>query len=105
MKNIAVREGTANVFMNVNSSSCIITLWLTPTSDESGPYPITQSNCEVDSAVNNLYYVNRTSLVILNSTTVEDPDNGFAISTAGIYEAQCQNNGNKTGAKLVVVRK
>ena len=50
-----------------------------------------------------LYNVTQTGLVIKNATTTDG--NGNPISTAGLYYAQCTNNPNRTGAKLLVVRK
>ena|SRR6218665_834441 len=102
MMNVAVREGKLNIPMNVTTSFCTVTWSVIPTSDELGPYLITNADCTVAPSLDALYYVNRSGLIIRNSTTTE---NGHLITTAGLYTAECAGSGNKTGAKLVVVRK
>ena len=101
--NMAVREGTLDVQMNVTASPCGVTLSVVPTSDEFGGDDIIGPDCLVDSTLVGLYAVNESGLIILNSTTTE---NGQPISTSGLYIANCNDNsGNRTGAKLVVIRK
>lgn len=102
MKNIAVREGTLDVTMPVTASSCAVRWAVIPTSDELGPYQLTSSDCTIYQRLEGLYNVNRSDLIIRNSTTSE---NGQLITTAGLYIAECYESGTKTGAKLTVVRK
>ena len=73
-----------------------------PTSDEFGSYVIWEYGVYGDPPLTGLYYINQSGLVILDATTTP---NGQPISSAGLYIAQCANNENRTGAKLVVVRK
>ena len=72
-----------------------------PTSDEFGNYTISGSGGFRDSSLAPLFYLNQSGLVVLNATIV--PDRG-PIATAGLYIAQCSNDGNRIGAKLLVVR-
>ena len=71
-----------------------------PTSDELSTYTIINYGVSGDPSVNGLYYVNQTGLVIKDAST-----NGNPISTAGLYYAQCTNNPDRIGVKLLVVRK
>lgn len=102
MKNMAVYEGARDIPMTVTASNCGVAWTVVPTSDELGGQEITGSRCAVDPAMAELFYVSRTGLMIRKSTTSE---NGGPISTAGLYIADCKNNREKTGAKLLVVRK
>ena len=98
MTNRAVREGTINVPMISTIDLCSATFSVVSTSDELSRQQITGSGCTVDATLTNLYYINQSGLIIRNSTTTE---NGQPISTAGLYMADC--NGNKRGAKLLVI--
>lgn len=98
MKNIAVREGTLDVPINVTASPCGVNLAVFSTTNEPYPQRIIGPDCSVDPTLSDLYYVNRSGLIVLDSTTTE---NGQPISTAGLYMADC--NGNKRGAKLLVI--
>ena len=100
--NIAVRDGTLDVSMIATNDTCALQFSVYPTTDEPFPHQITGPDCTVDSNLDKLYYVNRSGLIIQNSTTTE---NGEPISTAGFYMAICKNNGVQTGAKLLVIRK
>lgn len=103
VKNKAVREGLYDVPMDTTSRSCTVTWSVVPTSNELSPYQITSSDCTVNPSLGALYYVRQSILMIRNTTTTE---NGQAISTAGLYIAECyKNSENRTGAKLVVIRK
>ena len=103
MKNIAIREGTLDVTMNVTASPCGVNLVIFSTTNEPYPQRILGSDCTVYQTLANLYYVNQSGLIIRISTTTE---NGHPISTAGLYMADCGNTGSPTeGAKLLVVRK
>jgi len=102
MTNIAVREGTLDVSMIQTNDLCAAKFSVYSTTDEPFPRQITGSDCTVDSNLGALYYVNRSGLIIRNSTTTE---NGEPISTAGLYMADCNYYENKTGAKLLVIRK
>lgn len=102
LKNIAVREGTLDVHMDVIASHCALALWVHPTADESSGYEIINSNCTVDSTLADLYYVNQSGLIIRNSTTTK---NGQPTSTSGLYVARCNNIGEIICAKLLVIRK
>lgn len=91
--------------MIVTNDLCAVKFSVVPTSNELGPYQITGSDCTVNTNLANLYYVNQSGLIIRNSTATDDKQ---PISTSGLYIADCgsnDNNGNRSGAKLVVVRK
>jgi len=98
VKNVAVRNGQPNTILNLYINPQNVTWKVTPTSDELSSYTI--SGPGADPSVNGLYAVNQTGLIIKDATTSGNP-----IATSGIYIGQCVNNPNKTGAKLVVVRK
>jgi|SRR6218665_724076 len=100
LKNIAVREGQTNTIMNLYIDPQNVTWKVTPTSDELSSYPIINYGGSRDPTLAGLYDVNQTGLIIKNATTGGNP-----ISTAGLYIGQCANNPNRTGAKLLVVRK
>lgn len=103
MRNMAVREGTLNVPMNVTSNyNCAVTWSVVPTTDEFGGGEIINPDCVGDPSLEILYSVNASGLIIRNSTTTEA---GHPISTSGLYVAECKNNGSRMGAKFVVVRK
>ena len=98
VKNIAVREGERNAIMNLYVNPQNVSWKVVPTSDELDTLPIIDYG-----GINNyptLYDVNQTGLIIKDATTNGDP-----FSTAGLYIGQCANNTNRTGAKLLVVRK
>src|SRR6218665_2425139 len=71
-----------------------------PTSDELSTFTIINYGGSRDPTLIGLYDVNQTGLVIKDATT-----NGNPISTAGLYYAQCTNNPDRIGVKLLVVRK
>ena len=101
MKNTAVHEGTLNVTMNINTSDCAVQFAVQSTTDFQTKYIL--SNCAVDPTMADLYYVNRSGLIIRNSTTTE---NGHPISTAGFYAAFCfRDVSSPGGANLLVIRK
>ena len=102
LKNIAVREGQPNTIMDLYINPQNVTWKVTPTSDELSSYTIISPDGSRDPSLSRLYDVNQTGLIIKDATTAED---GNPISTAGLYIGQCNNNPNKTGAKLLVVRK
>src|SRR6218665_476130 len=101
LRNKVVREGTLDVTMNLTAIPCAVTLSVIPITDELSTYQIVGADCTENPTLANLYYVNGSGLTIRNATTTE---NGQPISTAGLYIAEC-NGGNRTGQKLVVVRK
>jgi len=100
LKNIAVREGLPNTLMNLYINTNNVKWTVKPTSDELGTYTIINYGGAMDPTLTGLYDVNQTGLIIKDATT-----NGYPISTAGLYIGQCVNNPNKTGVKLIVVRK
>jgi len=73
---------------------------LKSTSNELDTYTISNFGGYKDPTLTGLYDVNQTGLIIKNATT-----NGNPIATAGLYIGQCANNPNRTGAKLLIVRK
>ena len=88
--------------MNLTPDSNNVRWTIIPTSDEFGSYPISDYGGYRDPSLTGLFYLNESGLVILNATTA--PNGEGPISTSGLYIAQCENNDNKTGAKLLVVR-
>ena len=100
LRNIAVREGQLNTLMNMSSDPNNVKYTVTPTSDELTRYIIRDFDGSGDATVTGLYDVTPTGLNIKTATTAGNP-----ISTAGLYIGQCANNPNRTGAKLLVVRK
>ena len=100
--NIAVYEGYLNVIMNLTAEPNNVQWTVIPTSDEFGAYQITQYGGYRDPSLIGLFYPNQSGLVILNATTT--PNGEDPISTAGLYLADCSNDGNRTAAKLLVVR-
>ena len=102
LKNLAVYEGDENTIMNVTADPRNAQWTIIPTSDEFGTYQITGYGGYRDPSLTGLFYPNQSGLFILNATTV--PSGAGPISTSGLYIEQCQVNGNRTGAKLVVVR-
>ena len=89
--------------MNVTADPRNAQWTLIPTSDEFGSYQITQYGGYRDPSLAGFFYPNQSGLAILSATTV--PSGGNPISTAGLYLEECQVNGDRTGAKLLVVRK
>jgi len=73
------------------------------TSDELSTYNIINYGGSRDPSLAGLYDVNQTGLIIKDATTTDG--NGNPIATAGLYYAQCTNNPDRIGAKLLVVRK
>src|SRR6218665_2207562 len=102
VKNIAVREGQTNIIINLYIDPQNVTWKVIPTSDELSSYTIITYGGSRDPTLTGLYDVNQTGLIIKEATTVEYEN---PISTAGLYIGQCANNPNRTGAKLLVVRK
>lgn len=98
---MAVYEGDQNTMMNVTADPNNVKWTSIPSSDEFGSYQISDFGGYRDPSLVGLYSLNQSGLVILDATTTP---NGGPISTAGLYIAQCQNNDNRTGAKLLVVR-
>ena|SRR6218665_388765 len=103
LRNLAVYEGDENEIMNLRADPNRVKWTIIPTSDEFDSYPITQYGGYKDPSLAGLFYPNQSGLFILNSTT--RPNGQDLISTAGLYIADCEYDGNRTGAKLVVVRK
>ena len=87
--------------MNVTADPNNVKWTSIPSSDEFGSYQISDFGGYRDLSLAGLYSLNQSGLVILDATTTP---NGGPISTAGLYIAQCQNNDNRTGAKVLVVR-
>src|SRR6218665_2277174 len=85
-----------NLYININNVKWTVK----PTSDELETYTIINYGGSSDPTLTGLYDVYHGGLIIKDATT-----NGFPISTAGLYIGQCANNPNRTGAKLLVVRK
>ena len=79
------------------------TSWtIIPSSDEFGSYHISDYGGYRDPSLTGLFYLNESGLVIINPTTT--PNGEGPISTSGLYIADRETNGNRTGAKLLVVR-
>jgi len=100
VQNVAVYEGQQNTIMNLYINPQNVSWKVKSTSDELEIYNIINYGGYRDPTLTGLYDVNQTGLIIKNATK-----NGNPISTAGLYIGQCANNPNRTGAKLVVVRK
>ena len=98
--NIAVYEGQPNTLMNLSTDPNNVRWKVYPTSNELDPVTISDYDGGRDQSVSGFYDVNEAGLIIKDATT-----NGNPIPTAGLYIGQCANNPNKTGAKLLVVRK
>ena len=88
--------------MNLSTDANNVKWTVKPTSNELDTLTISNFGGYRDSTLSGLYDVNQTGLIIKDATTTED---GNPISSAGLYIGQCANNPNKTGAKLLVVRK
>ena len=86
--------------MNLSTDPNNVKWTVRSTQDELSTYTISNFNGYRNPALTGLYDVNQTGLIIKDATT-----NGNPISTAGLYIGQCVNNTNKTGAKLLVIRK
>ncbi len=102
LKNIAVYEGDLNIIMTLRADTNDAMWTVNPTSHEPDSYPIWGYGGQRDPSLTGLFYPNQSGLVILNATTA--PNGEGPISTAGLYIAQCSNDGKRTGAKLLVVR-
>ena len=100
MENIAVYENQLNTIFNLSTGPNNVKWTVKPTSDELNTYTISDFGGSRNPAFTGLYDVNKAGLIIKNATT-----NGNPISTAGLYIGQCANNPNRTGAKLLVIRK
>ena len=98
--NIAVYEGEANTGMCLSTDPQSVKWSVLPTSDELDLHTIVDVGYNKNPSFAQLYDVYQTGLVIKKATTMGDP-----ISTAGLYVGQCANNEERTGAKLLVVRK
>lgn len=106
MKNIAVREGHPNTIINLYNDPQRVSWRVYPTSDELDPSTIIDYGGVRNPTLTGLYDVNQTGLIVKDATTKATEDGNIrVISTAGLYVGQCANNTNKTGAKLLVVRK
>src|SRR6218665_2293535 len=104
VKNTAVEEGPTNTIMGLSTNPQNVSWKVQPTTNETDTYTIIDYDGVIDTTLIRLYDVNQAGLIIKEATTVEYED-GFPISTAGLYIGQCANNPNRTGAKLLVVRK
>jgi len=102
MKNLAVYEGDRNTIMNLTADPFIVRWTAIPTSDEFGSYQISDYGGYRDPSLTELFSLNKSGLVILDAITV--PNGEGPISSSGLYLAQCENNEDRTGAKLLVVR-
>ena len=102
VKNTAVKEGDEDTIMGLSTNPQNVSWKVKPTSNETDTYTIINYDGSRDPMLTGLYDVNQTGLIIKESNTVEYTN---PISTAGLYIGQCANNPNKTGAKLLVVRK
>ena len=100
LKNIAVYENQVNTIFNLSTDPNNVKWTVKPTSDELDTFTISNFGGYRDPTLTALYDVNQTGLIVKDATT-----NGNPIATAGLYIGQCANNPNKTGAKLLVVRK
>src|SRR5688572_31717433 len=86
--------------MNLSTDPNNVKWSVRSTEDEITTYPISNFNGYRNPALTGFYDINQTGLIIKNATISGNP-----ISTAGLYIGQCVNNTNRTGAKLLVVRK
>src|SRR6218665_530564 len=102
MKNIAVYEGDMNTIMNLVADPNDVRGTIIPTTDEFGSYQISDYDGYRDASLTGLFYLNESGLVIINATT--SPNDEGPISTSGLYIVDLKTNGNRTGAKLLVVR-
>ena len=99
--NIAVYEGQLNTTIDLSTDPQRVTWRVLPSSDESsGLQNVIGVGCNKNPSFAQLYDAYQTGLVIKNATTVGNP-----ISTAGLYVGQCGNHPERSGAKLLVVRK
>lgn len=90
------------MIMDLSADPNTVRWMIIPTSDEFSSYIISNYGGYREPTLTGLFYTNQSGLVILNSTTT--PDSEDPISTSGLYIADCENNSNRTGAKLLVVR-
>ena len=88
--------------MNLSTDPNNVKWTIIPSSDEFGSYTISDYDGYRDPTLEELFYIDQSGLLILNATTA--PNGEGPISTSGLYIAQCSNDGNRTGAKLLVVR-
>src|SRR6218665_34927 len=88
--------------LNLTANTRNVRWTVIPTSDEFGSYTIQDYGGNRDPSLAGLFITNNSGLVILDATTI--PDGADPISTSGLYLADCENDGNRKGAKLVVVR-
>ena len=102
LENIAVYEGDPNTILSLVADTRIVKWQVIPTSDEFGTYTIQDYGGNRDPTLSGLYYTNNSGVVVLDATTI--PNGADPISTSGLYLADCESNGNRGGAKLVVVR-
>ena|SRR6218665_3620866 len=100
---MAVYEGDDNIIMSLTDDPNNVQWTMKPSSDELDTFTISNYGGYRDPTLTGLFYPNQSGLVILNATTV--PNGEGPISTSGLYIAQCDNDGMRTGAKLIVVRK
>ena len=102
LKNAAVYEGDENIMMSLTADPNNVKWNIIPSSDEFGSYQISDYDGERDPSLAGLFDPDQSGLLIFNATTA--PNGEGPISTSGLYIAQCSNNGNRTAAKLLVVR-
>ena len=102
LRNQAVYEGDRNTLLNLTADPSIVRWTIIPSSDEFGSYTISDYGGYRDSSLTGLFSPNKSGLVILDAITA--PNGEGPISSSGLYLAQCENNEDRTGAKLLVVR-
>jgi len=102
LKNTAVYEGDENTVMGLTADPNNVKWTIIPSSDEFGSYTISDYDGYRDLSLVGLFYPDQNGLLILNAATA--PNGEGPISTSGLYIAQCSNDGNRTAAKLLVVR-
>src|SRR6218665_525842 len=102
LKNTAVYEGDENIMMSLIADPNNVKWAIIPSSDEFGSYTILDYDGYRDRSLAGLFYLDQGGLLILNATTA--PNGEGPISTSGLYIAQCSNDGNRKGVKLLVVR-
>src|SRR6218665_587313 len=102
LRNQAVYEGDRNTLLNLTADPNIVRWTIIPSSDEFGSYTISDYGGYRGSSLTGLFAPNKSGLVILDAITA--PNGEDPISSSGLYLAQCENNEDRTGAKLLVVR-
>ena len=100
---MVVYEGDENIIMSLTADPNNVKWTIKSTSAELDTFTISNYGGYRDPTLTGLFYLNQSGLVILNATTTPNGEGPF--STSGLYIAQCENNVNRTGVKLLVVRK